>query len=144
MGEAEWTAHGKALYMAGLGLGTTLLLSEGLGKAQAESSPQLPVGLLHRGHALGQALPPSSPFSAASWRDQGSPDPIFCQTSRPAPCLPPSRPGASGSICTCRSGCYITYTPPGLRTARPCSPVRTAQPAPWLPHGSCYPNNNTQ
>lgn len=69
--------------------------------------------------------------------------PGLCQMPPPAPGLPPSQPGASGNACTCRSGCYITYMSPGLRTARPCSPVRTAHSAPWLPHGSCYPNNNT-
>lgn len=62
----------------------------------------------------------------------------------PAPGLSPSRPGARGRAYTCRSGCGIAYMSPGLRTARPCSPVRTAQPLPWLPHGSCYPNNNIQ
>lgn len=62
----------------------------------------------------------------------------------PGPYLPPSRLGAGSSTYTCRSSCCIAYMSPGLRTARPCSPVRTAQPRPWLPHGSCYPNNNTQ
>lgn len=70
--------------------------------------------------------------------------PGLSRKSPPAPCLSPSQPGASGSTYAFRSGCCITYMSPGLRTARPCSPVRTAQPVPWLPHGSCYPNNNTQ
>lgn len=68
----------------------------------------------------------------------------LCQMPPPAPCLPLSRLGVGGSTYTCRSGYCITYMSPGLRTARPCSPVRTAQPGPCLPHGSSYPNNNTQ
>lgn len=60
--------------------------------------------------------------------------PGLSRKSPPAPCLSPSQPGASGSTYAFRSGCCITYMSPGLRTARPCSPVRTAQPVPWLPH----------
>lgn len=137
-------AHSKALYRVGLGLGTRLLqLSARPGK-QNESSPTLPMGVLYLGHTLGQALPPSSPFSAASRGGRAVQIPGLCQMPPPAPCLPPSRLGAGGSTYTCRSGYCITYMSPGLRTARPCSPVRTAPPGPCLPQGSCYPNNNTQ
>lgn len=82
--EAGWVSHSKALYMGKAGPRDKVTAFSKARKAQADSSPTLPLGLFHLGHTLGPALPPSSPFSAASWRGQGSPDP------RPLPKAPTS------------------------------------------------------
>lgn len=129
-------AQSKALYRAGQGPRRTFLLSAGPGKAQG--------GI--RTHTATWARPclPAAHFQQRHEEGRAVQTPGVCQMPPIAPCPPLSQPGGGGSACTCGSGCCIAYMSPGLRTARPCSPVRAAQPAPRLPSGSCYPNNNTQ
>lgn len=133
-----WIAQSEALHPARLGLGPRLLRPAGPGEGPSRILTHTSSGLTPPGPHPRQGPASEQPiFSSVT----GRADPRPLPNALPVLGQPPSRPGA----CTCRSGCCITYMSPGLRTARPCSPVRTCTlPAPWLPRGSCYPNNNTE
>lgn len=129
---------------ARLGLGTRLLLSARPGRPRQTPHPHFHWVCSTWATPWARPCLPAARFQQRHGEGRAVQIPSLSQKPPPAPCLSPSQPGASSSTYTFRSGCCITYMSPGLRTARPCSPARTAQPVLWLPHGSCYPNNNTQ